>query len=254
MMDLAVLALASLFAGCIDAIVGGGGLILTPALFSVFPNAQPATLFGTNKVASISGTSISAVQFTRRVTVPWKALAPATAAALIGALSGAWVVTVAPADGFRKALPFVMAVVLVYTVFRKDMGRVHAPLQQGRRQALVASAIGLIVGFYDGLFGPGTGSFFIFAFVRLMGFDFLHASASAKLVNVGSNFAALALFTLTGHVWWQTGIAMAVANVVGSLVGTRLALRHGAAFVRIVFIVVVTALILKTGWDAFFKA
>jgi uncharacterized protein len=253
MSEILILAAASLLAGCVDAIVGGGGLILTPALFSVFPGTHPATLFGTNKVASISGTSISAVQFTRRVEVPWKALAPATVAALIGSLLGAWTVTVAPADGFRRALPIVMAVVLVYTLVRKDMGRTHAPIHGGVKQALVASSIGLVIGFYDGLFGPGTGSFFIFAFVRIMGFDFLHASASAKLLNVGSNFAALALFTATGHVWWGVGVAMAVANVAGSLIGTRLALRHGAGFVRIVFMVVVTALIIKTGYDAFFK-
>lgn len=253
MLELITLAIASLFAGCIDAIVGGGGLILTPALFSVFPTAHPATLFGNNKVASISGTSISAYQYTRRVSVPWKALAPAVAAALLGSLAGAYTVTVAPADGFRRALPFVLAVVLVYTIVRKDLGSHHTPHYTGRKQALIASGIGLVIGFYDGLFGPGTGSFFIFAFVRLLGFDFLHASASAKLVNLGSNLAAISLFAYTGHIWWHIALLMAVANVAGSLVGTRLALHHGAGFVRMAFIGVVSALILKTAWDAFFK-
>jgi uncharacterized membrane protein YfcA len=254
MTELLTLCIASLFAGCVDAIVGGGGLILVPALFSVFPTAQPATLFGTNKTASICGTGISALQYTRRVTLPWRALAPAAVAALLGSLFGAWLVTIVPASEFRRALPFVMAAVLAYTLVRKDMGRVHAPRLSGSAQAFAATGIGLLVGFYDGLFGPGTGSFFIFGFVRLLGFDFLHASASAKVLNVGSNLAALILFASTGHVWWHIGIAMAAANIVGSVIGTRLALRHGAGFVRGAFIVVVTALILKTAWDAFMRA
>ena len=110
-----------------------------------------------------------------------------------------------------------------------------------------------MLGFYDGFFGPGTGSFFVFAFVRWLGYDFLHASAAAKLINTATNFAALSLFAMTGHVMWQYAAALAVANVVGSLLGTRLALKRGAGFVRGVFIVVVSALILKTGYDAFLR-
>jgi hypothetical protein len=117
----------------------------------------------------------------------------------------------------------------------------------------VACCIGLVLGFYDGFFGPGTGSFFVFLFVRWLGYDFLNASASAKLLNTATNLAALGLFAYKGHVWWHFALAMAIANVVGSLLGTRLALKHGSGFVRVVFIVVVSALILKTGFDGFFK-
>ena len=116
---------------------------------------------------------------------------------------------------------------------------------------LVLGAIGALVGFYDGFFGPGTGSFFVFFLVRVAGYDFLHASASAKLLNTASNLAALVLFALTGHVWWHLVLAMALSNMVGSLAGTHLALKHGTGFVRIVFMVVVAALIAKTSWDAF---
>ena len=112
----------------------------------------------------------------------------------------------------------------------------------------------MVLGFYDGFFGPGTGSFFVFLFVRWLGYDFLNASASAKLLNTATNLAALLLFAYKGHVWWHFALTMAVANVVGSLLGTRLALKHGSGFVRIVFIVVVSALILKTGFDAFLKS
>ena len=214
-MELALICLASLLAGGIDSIVGGGGLILVPALFAVYPTTAPATLFGTNKSASVWGTSIATVQYARRVQMRWA--------------------------------------VLLYTLAKNDLGRTHAPRHARGRETLLACAIGAVIGWYDGFFGPGTGSFFIFLFVRLLGYDFLNASASAKLLNVATNLSALALFAMKGHVWWQIGLVMAVANVIGSLIGTRLALKHGAGFVRGVFIVVVSALILKTGYDAFLK-
>ncbi|HJV63803.1 MAG TPA: TSUP family transporter [Albitalea sp.] len=253
MPDLLTVTLASLFAGCVDAIVGGGGLILIPALFSVYPGAAPATLLGTNKGAGVWGTGWATVQFAKRVQIAWAALLPAAAAALAGSFAGAWTVTLISAEGLRKALPFILLAVLGYTLAKKDLGRHHAPRWHGRAQALLASAIGLVMGFYDGFFGPGTGSFFVFLFVRLLGFDFLHASASAKLLNTATNAAALVLFALKGHVWWHIALVMAVANVAGSLLGTRLALRHGAGFVRVVFIAVVAALILKTGYDGFLR-
>eukprot|EP01036_Dinobryon_divergens_P038825 gene38825-51036_t len=150
-------------------------------------------------------------------------------------------------------LPLVLLAILVYTLARKDLGREHRPRFAGRSEAVVASTIGLALGFYDGFFGPGTGSFFVFLFVRGLGYDFLHASASAKLLNTATNGAALMLFAAKGHVWWHLAAVMAVTNVMGSLLGTRLALKHGAGFVRAVFIVVVSALILKTGYDAFLR-
>jgi uncharacterized membrane protein YfcA len=254
MIDTAILTLASLFAGFVDAIVGGGGLVLVPALFGIYPGAAPATLFGTNKGAAVWGTAWATVQYARRVRLPWDALLPAAAAALVGSFAGAWMVTRIEPTGLRRVLPFVLLAVLVYTLARKDLGRVHAPRHRGRRQAALASAIGGVIGFYDGFFGPGTGSFFVFLFVRLLGFDFLHASASAKLLNTATNVAALVLFASTGHVWWHLALLMAAANVVGSLLGTRLALRHGAGFVRGVFVCVVTLLIAKTAWDGYLGA
>ena len=253
MLDLAVLALAALFAGFVDAIVGGGGLILIPALFGVFPSAVPATLFGTNKGAAVWGTAWATVQFAGRVKQAWSALVPAALAAMAGSFAGAWTVTLVSPQGMRKALPFILVGVWIYTLVRKDMGRHHAPRYGGRAEALAASAIGLAIGFYDGFFGPGAGSFFVFLFVRQLGYDFLHASAAAKLLNTATNLAALVLFAWTGHVWWHVAAVMAVANVGGSLFGSRLALKHGAAFVRRAFIVVVAALICKTAYDAFLR-
>jgi len=253
MTDLLLVALASGLAGCVDAIVGGGGLVLLPALFAAFPGAAPATLMGTNKGGAVWGTAWAAGQFARRVKLNWRSLRPALAGALAGSFVGAWAVTLVDASGFRKALPMVLLLILIYTLARKDLGRHHAPAHAPGREAALAGAIGLGLGFYDGFFGPGTGSFFVFLFVRALGYDFLHASASAKLLNTATNVAALLLFTWKGHVWWQVALVLGGANVLGSLLGTQLALKHGAGFVRGVFIAVVGALILKTGYDAFWR-
>ena len=252
-MELIIVSLASLFAGFVDAIVGGGGLILIPVLFATFPVAHPATLLGTNKGAAIWGTAWSTWQFSRRVDLRWAALLPAALAGFAASFAGAWMVTLISPVFLRKALPFVLLAVLVYTLAKKELGRTHAPRYAGRTEAGVAMAIGLVLGFYDGFFGPGTGSFFVFALVRLLGYDFLNASASAKLLNTATNLAALILFALRGHVWWHFAVVMALANVLGSLGGTYMALRHGAGFVRVVFIGVVGALILKTGYDGFLR-
>ncbi|PUE50475.1 hypothetical protein B9Z47_01560 [Limnohabitans sp. 2KL-1] len=252
-MELLIVSLASLLAGLVDSIVGGGGLILIPALFATFPQAPPATLFGTNKSASIWGTAFATVQYSRKVTMPWRSLLPAAGAGLVGSPIGAWVVTQVDPSLFRKALPVLMLTLLLYTLAKKDMGRHHAPRFTGAKEAWIAAGIGLTIGFYDGFFGPGTGSFLVFAYVRLLGYDFLNASASAKLINVATNFSALVLFAMHGHVWWHLALAMAVSNIVGSLIGTRLALKHGAGFVRQVFILVVLALICKTGYDTWLR-
>ena len=252
-MEWIVVSLASLLAGFVDAIVGGGGLILTPALFAVFPTTHPATLFGTNKSASIWGTAAATWQFSRRVQIRWSTMLPAAAVGFAASFGGAWLVTIIAPDFLRKLLPGILLAVLVYTLAKKDLGQHHTPRLQGRAEVLAACTIGLLIGFYDGFFGPGTGSFLVFLFVRWLGYDFLNASASAKLLNTATNLAALILFTLKGHVWWHFALVLAVANVVGSLLGTRMALKHGTGFVRGVFIVVVSALILKTGYDAFLK-
>jgi len=252
-MELMLITLASLLAGFVDSIVGGGGLILIPTLFATFPTAQPATLFGTNKGASVWGTGMATFQYARRVQMPWHALLPAALAGFFASMAGAWLVTVVPATFLRQALPWLLALVFCYTLAKKDLGRQHSPTYKGRVETVIASSVGLVIGFYDGFFGPGTGSFFVFIFVRLLGYDFLHASAAAKLLNTATNISALLLFGLKGHIWWHIAIIMALANVAGSLLGTRLALKHGSSFVRWVFIAVVACLILRTGYDALAK-
>lgn len=244
---------ASAGGGFVDAIVGGGGLILVPALFAVYPATPPATLFGTNKAAAIWGTGWATWQYARRVRMDWACLLPSALAAALGSVAGASLVAFIPAEGLRKALPIVLAALLGYTLMRKDLGRRHEPLGDPGMALRRGVAIGAVIGLYDGLFGPGTGSFFVFLFVRLLRYDFLHASAAAKLLNVSTNASAVTWFAWTGHVWWHLALPMAVVNVLGSVVGARLATRHGAGFVRAVFLCVVSALIVRTAWDGWWR-
>ena len=152
--------------------MGGGGLILLPALFTVFPTTMPATLFGTNKAAWVWGTATAAAQYAKRVDMRWKTLLPAVGAGFADSLAGAWLVTMVSSGYLRQALPFVLAAALIYTLSKKDMGHTHAPRFSGHTETAVACCIGLTLGFYDGFFGPGTGSFFVFLFVRWLGYDF----------------------------------------------------------------------------------
>jgi hypothetical protein len=251
MLDFALLAVAAFVAGLVDAVVGGGGLIQIPAIFAVFPREVPATLLGTNKLASMFGTAVAAVRYTRRVTVAWSTAAPAALAAFALSFIGAWTVTRVPGDFVRSLLPLILLAVAVYTFKEKNLGAVHAPLHSGIKESLLAMGAGAAIGFYDGFFGPGTGSFLIFLFVRFFGFDFLSASAAAKIVNVACNISALIWFGYSGHLIWQLGLTMAVCQIAGSLVGTRLALKHGSGFVRKLFLVVVGLLIVKTAFDTF---
>lgn len=251
--DYLILGSAALLAGMIDAVVGGGGLIQIPALFSVLPNVVPATLLGTSKLAGVWGTGVAALSFGRRVELEWSTAAPAAVAAFIFSFLGAFTVTKIPPDFLRKLLPFILLAVALYTLKRKDFGSIHEPLHKGAKERLIAIGVGACIGFYDGFFGPGTGSFLVFLFVHFFGFDFLGASAVAKVVNVACNLAALLWFGYSGHLIWQLGLMMAVCNVAGSLIGSQLAIRHGSGFVRKLFLFVVSALILKTGYDAFLK-
>lgn len=253
MTDLILLGAAAFLAGLIDAVVGGGGLIQTPALFTLFPQTAPATLLGTSKLAGIWGTAAAAASYAKRVRVQWSAAAPAAVSAFALSFLGAYTVTQVPPDLVRKLLPFVLVLVLAYTLAKKDFGTHHRPLHSGMQERLLAVMVGGGIGFYDGFFGPGTGSFLVFMFVRIFGFDFLSASAAAKVVNVACNLAALLLFTYSGHLMWQIGLLMAMCNIVGSVAGSRLAIAKGVPFVRRVFIVVVGALVLKTAYDAFIK-
>jgi hypothetical protein len=252
-MDIFLLALAALFAGFVDSIVGGGGLVQVPALFSFLPGTAPATLLGTNKFAGIWGTTVAARNYLRTVKLRWGMVVPAAAMAFLFSFAGAYMVTHIPPTYLRRALPFILLGVAVYTFKKKEFGATNVPVFAGTRETQMAMLVGAGIGFYDGFFGPGTGSFFMFLFVRIFGYDFLRASAVAKVLNVACNAAALAWFGYSGHVIWMLGLLMATCGIAGSLLGSHLAIKHGTSFVRKMFLGVVVALICKTSYDAFLK-
>ena len=245
---LLILGVGALFAGFIDSVVGGGGLIQIPVLFTTLSSEVPATLFGTNKIASIFGTGNAAFRYMQRVRIPWRTLVPATLAAFVFAFLGAMSVAWLPRELLRPLILVLLIVSAAYTFWRKDFGHVEAralvPADRWR-----AALLGLVIGFYDGFFGPGTGSFLIFGFVRLFGMDFIRASASAKVINAATNVSAIAFFASHGPILWLVALVMAVCNLAGAQVGTALALRRGAGFVRQAFLLVVTVLIGKLAWD-----
>ncbi len=250
--DLLLVLLAAFGAGLVDAMVGGGGLIQLPALFSVYPATAPPILLGTNKFASVFGTSSAVLRFARSVRIPWRTLLPLLPVVFVAALGGARLATEVPPALFRPLVPVLLGVVLVYVLWRKDLGVQHQPVAHAGRRWLLAAGILGLVGFYDGFFGPGTGSFFMLVFVRLYGYDFLHSAASARLLNVATNVGALLYFGTRVEILWVLGAGMAVANVAGAAVGVGLAMRHGSGRVRRIFIVVVAALIVRTAWQAYF--
>jgi len=241
---------AAFGAGFIDALAGGGGLIQLPALFAAFPQAPHTTLLGTGKLAGLAGTSSAIARFIRHVQLDWSLVLPAAAGAFVASLLGAWIATTVSPERFRALVPLLLTFVLVYTLLHRDLGRDHRPRIIDRRARWLAAGTAGAIGLYDGFFGPGTGSFLMFLFVRLFGLDFLHASASAKIVNASTNTAAVVLFGLTGELFWLLGLAMAACNVVGAQFGSHLAIRRGSALVRKVFLGVVGTLIAKTAWDA----
>ena len=236
-------------AGAIDAAVGGGGLIQIPALMGALPHYATATVFGTNKLASICGTASAAWSYLRKVKLQWKLLALISVTACISSFGGASCVALIPPSFLRSFVLFMLIVIAIYTFTKKQFGQVHVQQEITKKVLILAGVGGLLIGFYDGIFGPGTGSFFIFYFIRYLKVDFLHASALSKIGNFMTNFAALSFFIPTGHVLFQLGLMMAVANVAGSLVGVKMALKYGSGFIRILFLILVSVLICRLGYQ-----
>ena len=240
-------------AGFLDAVVGGGGLIQVPALLILMPDTAIATLLGTNKCVSIFGTSAAVWQYSRHVQLPWHAILPTALTALLFGYAGAATVSHLDPRALRPLILIVLVVVLAYTLWRKDFGALHAPRLGRIAQIGAGLATGAAIGFYDGFFGPGTGSFLVLAFVALFGFSFLHGSAAAKIVNAVTNLAAIAYFVPRGHVIPSLALPMAACNLAGGLIGSRLAIRRGSGFVRVLFLVVVGLLIVRFAFDVLAK-
>ena len=246
---LLLLCLAALCAGWVDAVVGGGGLIQLPALLLGFPQAAPVQILATNKLSSICGTSVSAATYYRRVKPDPKTFIPLALLAFGGSMIGAKLAMHIPKAAFDPIILVVLIGVGTYTLLRPGLGRETDLRFSGHRHVLAATGVGLLIGIYDGALGPGTGSFFVFALVGLLGYAFLGASAKAKSANFATNLAALAIFVPAGAVMWKVGLLMGLGNLTGGYLGARTAVAQGAGFVRIVFVVVVGGFIVKIGID-----
>jgi uncharacterized membrane protein YfcA len=251
--DLLILCVVSFAAGFIDAIVGGGGLLQTPAILIVLPQYPVATLLGTTKIPSLSGTSFAAWKYSQDLTLNWKFLFYVALLAFSGSLLGAHYVTMIDSKMLKPVILVVLISVALYTYFNKSFGAATKKEWTRVQQLLIGFLFGFSIGFYDGLIGPGTGTFFILAFISLMGYDFLQASASAKLINIATNLAAICYFSSTGHILYQYAIPMAIFNVGGALLGTKLAVLKGNQFIRIFFLLVVVFAILRFAYDIFLK-
>ncbi len=245
-----VVLVASAAAGWVDAVVGGGGLLLLPALLIAAPGLALPTILGTNKLAAISGTATAALTYARRTTIDWAVVAPAAACAVLAAGAGALLAGRIPATAYRPVVLGVLVAVALFVSFRPAVGLTVEPEKRTRNRVVLAVVLaGGLIATYDGLIGPGTGTFLVLTFTTVIGADFVHGSAMAKIVNTGTNLGALLVFAATGNVNWWLGIAMAGCNIVGAVLGARMALRRGSGFVRIVLLVVVLALIAKLALD-----
>ncbi len=246
-----LLTLAGLAAGFVDAVVGGGGLIQLPALLLGLPNAAPVQVLATNKLSSIFGTSMASVTYYRRVRPDPRTFLPLMALAFIGSAAGAVVASHIPREAFEPIVLVALIVVGAYVLLKPKLGDATALRFAGHHHTLAAMGTGLAIGFYDGALGPGTGSFFVFTLVGLLGYNFLEASAKARLANTATNLAALCIFVPQGAVLWGIGLAMGLANLAGGYLGARVAVSKGAGFVRVFFIVVVAAFIVRLGGGVF---
>jgi uncharacterized membrane protein YfcA len=244
---LVLLALAALTAGFVDAVVGGGGLVQLPALLLGLPGAAPVEVLATNKLASICGTTVSSATYYRRVRPDPRTFGPLMALAFGGSMLGALVASHIPSSVFDPLVLVVLVVVGTYVVLTPSLGERTELRFSGHRHTAAAMATGLAIGFYDGALGPGTGSFFVFTLVGLLGYSFLEGSAKARLANWATNLAALCVFVPQGAVLWKVGLLMGAANLLGGYVGARTAVRRGSRFVRAFFIVVVGAFVVRIG-------
>lgn len=245
------LVVLSFIAGFIDSVIGGGGLIQLPALLINFPKTPLPVLFGTTKIASLAGTSMAALQYSRKIKFNFKLLLLISVFAGLASFAGARVVSHINVNALRPVILVILIVIAIYTFFKKELGTVKSHSISWRKQVIRGAAMGLLVGFYDGFFGPGTGSFFVLGFVVLLGFEFVEASAYAKIINCITNIGALVVFISHGSYLLELALLMAVCNIAGNFIGSRMAIKKGNGFVRIFFLIIVMLMIVRYAYDIY---
>ena len=242
---------ASFFAGFVDSIAGGGGLIQLPALLIGLPKSETAEVLGTNKLSAVFGTTTAAALYRKQIKPDPKVLIAMGVPAFLGSAGGAVLASKIPTSSMRPMVLVLLIVVAIYTWFKPDLGKFENLRHHSTRRVQIAALAGAVIGFYDGIFGPGTGSFLMLILVASLGYAFITASAIAKVVNVATNVGAILVFGIHGAVIWQIGIIMGAANITGAVAGSRLAIKGGSTLVRKVFLVVTIALIFKVGIATF---
>lgn len=248
--QIVVLLVAAAGAGWIDAVVGGGGLVQLPAL--MVAGVPPVQAMATNKFASIFGTASAAVTYARSTKLDRQVAVPGGLLAVLSAGLGASAAAAISAEVLRPVVMVVLLSVAAFVTLRPSLGAIPHPHLRTRGRLVVAVVVsGVVIAFYDGIMGPGTGTFLIIAFTTILGLDFVNASATSKIINTGTNLGALLVFGWQGHVLWGLGLGMAACNIAGAQVGARMALRRGAGFVRIVLLCVVVAMVIRLAWLQF---
>ncbi len=243
----------SFIAGFIDAVVGGGGLIQLPAMLNLLPNIFIFSIFGTNKISALAGTSMSALHYSKRIKFNFTLLVTISLFAGIASIIGAKAVVFINVNTLKPIIFVVLIAMAFYTYFKKELGSSTSKNLSFAKQIIYGSCLGTIVGFYDGFFGPGTGSFFVLGFVVILGFEFVKASAYSKVINCVTNISALIVFIKEGNFIIELAIILAIFNIAGNILGTKLALKKGNNFVRLIFLAIVTFMIFKYGYDLFIK-
>lgn len=241
------------FAGFIDAVVGGGGLVQVPLLFILFPELSHVQVIATNRFASIAGTTVAAVQYIRHVGIDTTFVLVAGISAGLSSFGGTFAMGLVSSEVFKPMLLCIIVVLAVYTFVKKDLGIEHAPRYDGKKLWIMSALIGAVLGFYNGFIGPGTGTLLVFAFVTILQVGFLQGSASAKIVNAMADFASLIGFFISGSIVYKVAVPMMVSNMLGGYIGSKAAILKGNRFIRYVFLFVLTLLIVRMCWDLFGK-
>ena len=252
--NLLLVCILTFVAGFLDAVVGGGGLITIPALLINFPTVPVPTIFGSNKIASFSGTSLAAYHYSKKIKFDYKILLSVGVCSALASFMGAKIMNRVDVNALKPMIFFVLIFIAVYTFIKKDFGNNKASKELPvNKSILLGCILGLIIGFYDGFFGPGTGSFLIMGFIWLLGFDFLKASAYSKIINCITNLSAIVVFISSGFYILELAIILAICNISGNYFGSKMAIKKGNEFIRIIFLIIVSIMILRYGYEIFIK-
>lgn len=252
-LNLALLGVAMFASGFIDAIAGGGGLIQTPAMLLSFPDRNPVQVVATSKTAAFFGTSTAAIQYRRFIKTDSRLLLAMVIPAFFGACLGALLASHISPESFKSSIFFMMIAIFFYTLLKPELGKVQVDRHSRKKLMVIGAIAACLIGFYDGLIGPGTGTMLMIALVAIMGFAFVGASAIAKVVNATTNLASIIVVGFRLGIMWKLGLVLAVANLLGGFVGSHMAIKKGSSFIRIFYLIVTAILILRLGYSLYFE-